>query len=86
MVNGSDKIAIKRTKQICMALKGYVSNRDGEVRTGPHVDELLTKIEDLENATQRTDGTMSASDKAKLDSLEDDEELSVEEINSLLNF
>jgi len=66
--------------------KGYVSNRDGVARTGPHVDELLNKIEDLENATQSVDGTMSASDKAKLDSMEDDEELSIEEINSLLNF
>lgn len=47
--------------------KGYVSNRDGVARTGPHVDELLNKIEDLENATQRTDGTMSKEDKVKLD-------------------
>ena len=47
--------------------KGYVSNRDGVPRTGPHVDELLNKIEDLENATQRTDGTMSKEDKVKLD-------------------
>lgn len=47
--------------------KGYASNRDGVARTGPHVDELLTKIEDLENATQRTDGTMSKEDKVKLD-------------------
>ena len=69
-----------------MAVKGYISNRDGVQRTGEFVDNMLTKIEDLENATQRKDGTMSASDKAKLDSLEDDEELSVEEINSLLNF
>lgn len=50
-----------------MALKGYVSNRDGVVRSGEHVDELLTKIEDLENATPRTDGTMSKEDKVKLD-------------------
>ena len=47
--------------------EGYVSNRDGVARTGPHVDELLNKIEDLENATQRTDGTMSKEDKVKLD-------------------
>lgn len=47
--------------------KGYVSNRDGVARTGSHVDELLNKIEDLENATQRTDGTMSKEDKTKLD-------------------
>lgn len=50
-----------------MALKGYISNRDGVVRSGEHVDELLNKIEDLENATQRTDGTMSKEDKTKLD-------------------
>lgn len=50
-----------------MALKGYISNRDGVVRSGEHVDELLTKIEDLENATPRTDGTMSKEDKVKLD-------------------
>ena len=66
--------------------KGYISNRDGVTRTGEHVDELLTKIEDLENATRRTDGTMSALDKEKLDSMEDDEELSIEEIEALLNF
>lgn len=47
--------------------KGYVSNRDGVARTGPHVDELLNKIEDLGNATQRNDGTMSKEDKVKLD-------------------
>lgn len=69
-----------------MAVKGYISNRDGVQRTGEFVDSMLTKIEDLENATQRKDGTMSASDKVKLDSLEDDEELSLEEIESLLNF
>lgn len=66
--------------------KKYTSNRDGVVRTGPHVDELLDKIEDLENATHRSDGTMSALDKEKLDSMEDDEELSIEEIEALLNF
>ena len=66
--------------------KGYISNRDGVARTGEHVDELLNKIEDLENATHRNDGTMSALDKEKLDSMEDDEELSIEEIEALLNF
>ncbi len=69
-----------------MAVRGYISNRDGVQRTGEFVDSMLTKIEDLENATQRKDGTMSAADKVKLDSLEDDEELSLEEIESLLNF
>lgn len=64
----------------------YTLKRDGAARKGSRVDTLLDKIEDLENATQRKDGTMSASDKMKLDSLEDDEELSLEEIESLLNF
>lgn len=50
-----------------MVERGYQSNRDGVPRTGEHVDELLTKIEDLENATQRADGTMSKEDKIILD-------------------
>ena len=66
--------------------RGYVSNRDGIVRTGPHVDELLTKIEDLENATQRTDGTMSAYDKQKLDSYVADHALSMQEIDEICGF
>lgn len=65
-----------------MVERGYQSNRDGVPRTGEHVDELLTKIEDLENATPRTDGTMSKEDKAKLDSLEDDMALSFAEIDA----
>ena len=64
----------------------YTLKRDGAARKGSRVDNLLDKIEDLENVTQRKDGTMSAADKIKLDSLEDDEELSLEEIESLLNF
>ena len=69
-----------------MARRGYISNRDGVERTGPHVDELLTKIEDLKNATPTEDGTMSTADKVKLDSLEDDEELTVEDVNELLRY
>ena len=67
-----------------MAIKGYISNRDGVQRTGEFVDSMLTKIEDLENVTTTKDGTMSAADKVKLDSLEDDEELTVEDINEIL--
>lgn len=67
-----------------MAVKGYISNRDGVQRTGEFVDSMLTKIEDLENVTTTKDGTMSAADKVKLDSLEDDEELTVEDINEIL--
>lgn len=64
----------------------YTLKRDGAARKGSRVDNLLDKIEDLGNATNAKDGTMSAADKSKLDSLEDDEELSLEEIESLLNF
>ena len=67
-----------------MALKGYISNRDGVQRTGEFVDSMLTKIEDLENVTPTKDGTMSAADKVKLDSLEDDEEMTVEDVNEIL--
>lgn len=66
--------------------RGYISNRDGVVRTGSTVDELLNKIEDLENATQRTDGMMSKQDKAKLDSLEDDEEMTIAEMDAILTW
>lgn len=69
-----------------MALQGYTLNKNGVPRQGPQVDELLDKIEELDNATVHTDGTMSAVDKKKLDDLEDDEELTIEEINQLLNF
>ena len=55
-------------------------------RSGTSVDNLLTKIEDLQNATQQTDGTMSSNDKYKLDTLEDDQELSIEEIARLIDF
>lgn len=66
--------------------RGYISNRDGVVRTGPHVDELLTKIEDLGNATHNEDGIMSKADKKKLDEQVADDELTISEINNLLNF
>lgn len=69
-----------------MAVKGYISNRDGVQRTGEFVDSMLTKIEDLENATTTKDGTMSATDKAKLDSLEDDEEMTIEEMDTILTW
>ena len=66
--------------------KEYHSNRDGVPRTGEHVDSLLTKIEDLTEATHQMSGIMSSLDKKKLDDLEDDEEFTIEEINQLLNF
>ena len=50
---------------------GYTSrDKNGNPRTGANVDELLQKIEDLENATHETAGLMSAADKVKLDAQE----------------
>ena len=67
-------------------MRGYVSNRDGVPRTGEQVDGFLSKIEDLDVATSKTDGLMSHDDKAKLNGMEDDEELTIREIEELLNF
>ena len=65
----------------------YISrDRTGAVRKGERVDELLDKIEDLQNVTHETDGTMSTVDKIKLDELEYDQELTVDEIAALINF
>lgn len=69
-----------------MSENEYHSNRNGVPRTGKNVDELLTKIEDLADATHSTSGMMSGRDKRKLDDLEEDEEFTIEEINQLLNF
>ena len=55
-------------------------------RTGPEVEELLDKIDDLQDATTTKSGTMAAEDKRKLDQLENDEPLSILEIDELLNF
>lgn len=55
-------------------------------RTGPEVEELLDKIDDLQDATTTKSGTMAAEDKRKLDQLEHDEPLSILEIEELLNF
>lgn len=62
----------------------YYSNRDGVYRSGEQVDELLSKIEDLEDATLTVSGMMSAADKKKLDDLEDDEELGIMDLARLL--
>ena len=55
-------------------------------RTGPEVEELLDKIDDLQDATTTKSGTMAAEDKRKLDQMEKDEALSILEIDELLNF
>lgn len=67
-----------------MSYKGYHSNEDGVPRSGEFVDNMLTKIKDLSNVTYSTDGTMSKEDKQKLDTLEDDEELTIAEIANIL--
>lgn len=55
-------------------------------RSGDEVDQLLDKIEDLNEATITKSGTMAAQDKRKLDQLEHDEPLTILEIDELLNF
>lgn len=65
-------------------LAGYTLHRDDVIRKGPTVDELLNKIEDLQNATHSVAGTMSAEDKIKLDELEDDEALSWTDISGII--
>lgn len=55
-------------------------------KTGVKVDELLDKIDNLDNATQAVAGLMSTSDKKKLDEEVPDRELTFEEIDELLNF
>lgn len=55
-------------------------------RTGPEVEELLDKIDDLKDATTTKSGKMAAEDKRKLDQLEHDEPLTILEIEELLNF
>lgn len=55
-------------------------------KTGEKVDELLDKIDNLDNATQAVAGLMSTTDKKKLDDDVPDRELTFEEIDELLNF
>lgn len=54
-------------------------------KTGVKVDELLDKIDDLQDATHTKSGTMSAPDKIKLDNDCPDGELSFREIEDILN-
>ena len=55
-------------------------------RSGDRVDQLLDKIDDLQDATTTKSGMMAAEDKRKLDQIEKDEALSILEIDELLNF
>lgn len=53
-------------------------------RTGLEVEQLLEKIDDLREVTTMKSGTMTALDKRKLDQLEQDEQLSIEDIDDVL--
>ena len=58
-------------------------------QTGDEVQDVLDQVQEktvYEPATQQEDGLMSSSDKRKLDNDVADEELSIPEINELLNF
>lgn len=67
--------------------KGYVSrDKYGTPRQGEQVDDLLTKIQFLENATWRLDGTLSKQDKKKLDTQVPDSPMSILEIDEICNF
>ena len=54
-------------------------------KTGVKVDALLDKIDDLQDATHLKSGTMSAADKVKLDNDCPDGELTLREIEQILN-
>ena len=67
--------------------KGYVSrDKHGTPRQGEQVDGLLTKIQDLANATWQVDGTLSRQDKKKLDTQVPDSPMSILEIDEICNF
>ena len=58
--------------------------------TGAQVQQAITEVREktiYELATQQKDGLLSKTDKKKIDeSVSDDEELTIQEINDLLNF
>lgn len=63
---------------------GYVLNETGE-----QVQEAITDVRQktvYDPATHLTDGLMSSEDKKKLDEDVADDELTIQEINELLNF
>ena len=58
-------------------------------RTGENVEDLLDSVDDktiYPDASITERGLMTKEDKIKLKSLEDDEEMSLEEIASILDF
>lgn len=63
---------------------GYVLNETGE-----QVQEAITDVRQktvYDNATHIEHGLMSSADKKKLDEDVADDEMTIEEINALLNF
>ena len=55
-------------------------------QTGPEVQGILDRVEDktvYERATHTADGLMSNIDKQRIDSMDDDEALSIAEIDEL---
>ena len=57
--------------------------------TGEQVQEAITNVREkniYDPATRTQDGLMSKSDKIKLDDIDDDVELTIEEIENLINF
>lgn len=59
------------------------------IETGPQVQEAITQVREktiYQNASQSERGLMSKEDKKKLDEYVADDELSIAEINNLLNF
>lgn len=69
-----------------MPRPGYILKQ-----TGQEVQIILDEVHDktvYDLATQNSDGLMSSADKTKLDNMDEEtgEELSIFEINELLNF
>ena len=59
------------------------------IETGPQVQEAIKQVREktiYQNASQSERGLMSKEDKKKLDEYVADDELSIAEINNLLNF
>lgn len=57
--------------------------------TDVEVQEAITDVREktiYDPATRTSDGLMSKTDKVKLDDIDDDEELTIEEIENLINF
>ena len=70
-----------------MSIRGHViTDKNGDTRKGESVDRLLSKIEDLGNATIQEDGLMSKEDKRKFSTQIPDEPMSILDIDEICNF